>query len=318
MNYSCIQGWSTPGGGNINTDPMFVNPAGEDYMYGTLDDNLRLLAGSPCIDAGDSTAVPVDITTDLDGMPRFYDDPFTVDTGVPGDPCCCVDMGAYEFSGVVHFADANLKVAVEEALGVIDPTSVDMLALEYLDASNKGIADLTGLEYALNLITLKLNSNSIVDITPLGGLIKLETLYLYGNDIVDITAVSDLENLSYLHLSYNEIAAIPDLSNLTKLEKLYLHHNKISDICPLAIPELTEFRSLTLYDNELLSYESYATCIPQIEDNNPHLTSFKYDPNCQNNLAGDANDDCIIDIEDFAIMASEWLVCDYIYQELCP
>jgi len=325
VKYSCIQGWSSVGAGNINTDPMFVNPAGEDWMYGTLDDNLRLLSGSPCIDAGDSTAVPVDITIDLDGMPRFYDDPFTVDTGVPGDPCVCVDMGAYEFGegdGPVYFADANLKAAVEDALGVTDPTAVDMLALESLDASKRGIADLTGLEYAINLVTLMLNNNSIVDISPLGGLIKLETLYLYGNDIVDISAVSDLENLSYLHLSYNEIEVISDpdfnLSKLTKLERLYLHHNEIRDICPLAIPELTEFRTLTLYDNELLSYDSYATCIPQIEENNLYLTSFIYDPNCRNDLASDANNDCIIDIEDFAIMASEWLVCDYIYQELCP
>ena len=322
MSYSCVQGWSSPGGGNINTDPMFVDPDGPDWMLGTLDDDLRLAAGSPCIDAGDSTVLPAEITTDLDGNPRFYDDPFTVDTGVPGgDPCCCVDMGAYEFTGEggpVYFADANLKAAVEEALGVTDPTAEDMLALEYLDASKRGIENLTGLEYATNLITLKLDNNSIVDITPLGGLTKLETLSIYGNDIVDIIAVSDLENLSYLHLSYNEIEVIPDLSKLTKLEKLYLSHNKISDICPLAIPELTEFRYLTLSDNELLTYDSYATCIPQIEENNPGLISFIYDPNCRNDLASDANNDCIIDLEDFAIMASEWLVCDYFYQELCP
>lgn len=322
VSYSCILGYDTLlGEGNINTDPMFVDPDGPDWMYGTLDDNLRLAAGSPCIDAGDSTAVPVDITTDLDGNPRFYDDPFTVDTGVPGDPCVCVDMGAYEFTGEggpVYFADANLKTTVEEALGVTDPTAEDMLALESLDASYRGIIDLTGLEYATNLITLKLNNNMIVDITPLGGLEKLETLFIYTNDIVDMSAVSDMENMTYLHICYNEIEVIPDLSKLTKLGRLYLHRNNISDVCPLAIPELTVFTHLTLYDNDPLSYDSYATCIPQIEENNPGLIVFSYDPNCQNNLASDANDDCIINIEDFAIMASEWLVCDYFYQELCP
>jgi hypothetical protein len=57
----------------------------------------RLLPGSPCIDAGDNGAVPKGVDTDLDGNPRFVDDPDTADTGF-GDPPL-VDMGAYEFQG---------------------------------------------------------------------------------------------------------------------------------------------------------------------------------------------------------------------------
>jgi parallel beta-helix repeat protein len=72
--------------GNINADPMFVDPDNGDF---------RLSPGSPCIDAGDNTVVPDGITTDLDGNPRFVDDPDTEDTG-DGDPPI-VDMGAYEF-----------------------------------------------------------------------------------------------------------------------------------------------------------------------------------------------------------------------------
>jgi len=74
------------GEGNIDADPLFVDPAEGDY---------RIAAGSPCIDAGDNTAVPPEITTDLDGNPRFINDPCTQDTGF-GDPPI-VDMGAYEF-----------------------------------------------------------------------------------------------------------------------------------------------------------------------------------------------------------------------------
>ncbi len=76
--YSNVQG-GYPGIGNIDADPLFVAPGNGNY---------RLQAGSPCIDAGDNTAVPSDITTDLDGLPRF------VDTGLGQ---CPVDMGAYEF-----------------------------------------------------------------------------------------------------------------------------------------------------------------------------------------------------------------------------
>ena len=65
---------------------MFVNPGSGDY---------RLMAGSPCIDVADSSAVPKGITIDLDGNPRFIEDPKTPDTGLA--PCPIVDIGAYEF-----------------------------------------------------------------------------------------------------------------------------------------------------------------------------------------------------------------------------
>ncbi len=71
------------GTGNIATDPGFVSAAGGDYHFA---------GGSPCIDAGSNPAVPARLTTDLDGNPRFTDDPCTVDTGL-GDPPV-VDMGS--------------------------------------------------------------------------------------------------------------------------------------------------------------------------------------------------------------------------------
>ena len=99
VEYSCIQDWPTPGvNGNIDADPLFVDPDGPDDTVGTTDDDLHLSAGSPCIDAGDNTAVPPGITTDLDGNPRFANDPDTPDTGNGVPPI--VDLGAYEVEGV--------------------------------------------------------------------------------------------------------------------------------------------------------------------------------------------------------------------------
>ena len=87
--------WGT---GNIGDDPMFVDADGPDDTFGTEDDNLHLLPGlpgSPCIDAGNNAAVPSGITTDLDGGMRFFNDPYTPDTGNGTPPI--VDMGAYEY-----------------------------------------------------------------------------------------------------------------------------------------------------------------------------------------------------------------------------
>ena len=95
INYSCIQGWTGAlgGTGNIDADPLFVDPRGLDDIPGTQDDNLRLLSDSPCIGAGDNSAVPAGISTDLDGNARIVDN---------------VDMGAYEFQGThLIYVDAD-------------------------------------------------------------------------------------------------------------------------------------------------------------------------------------------------------------------
>jgi hypothetical protein len=73
VTYSDIQGgWGGAGDNNIDDDPLFVNAANND---------LRLRACSPCVDAGNNNAVPVDVNTDLAGNPRFMDDADVADTG---------------------------------------------------------------------------------------------------------------------------------------------------------------------------------------------------------------------------------------------
>jgi hypothetical protein len=98
VSHSIIEGgW--PGEGNINQDPLFVNPGNGDFSLQT---------GSPCIDAGDNDGVPPDTADldndgditeptplDLNGTARFADDLATVDTGNGTPPI--VDMGAFEY-----------------------------------------------------------------------------------------------------------------------------------------------------------------------------------------------------------------------------
>lgn len=96
-------GWDGYGEANITGDALFVDADSGDY---------RLSALSPCIDAADNLKVPDDITTDLDGNPRFIDDPCTPDTGFGIAPV--VDMGAYEFQAVNDCpADVNCDRTVD-------------------------------------------------------------------------------------------------------------------------------------------------------------------------------------------------------------
>lgn len=84
VTYSNVQG-ITSGTGNINLDPSFADAGNGDYS---------LSAASPCIDAGNNASVPAGVTTDLNGDPRFVDEPSVPDTG--GGTAPIVDMGAYE------------------------------------------------------------------------------------------------------------------------------------------------------------------------------------------------------------------------------
>jgi predicted outer membrane repeat protein len=108
VDYCDIEGWTggLGGVGNLGADPLFVDADGSDDIPGTPDDDLRLLPGSPCFDAGDSEALPADradldgdgntvepIPHDLGGNPRAVNTLAAPDFGRGTPP---VDIGAYE------------------------------------------------------------------------------------------------------------------------------------------------------------------------------------------------------------------------------
>jgi len=120
----------------------------------------------------------------------------------------------------VFFENPLLEIAVEGTLGISDPTPSDMLRLTDLDAGDRRVLYLTGLEYATNLSQLLLRRNKISGLYPLSQLVNLVELDLSQNLISDISPLSDLTNLSRLEVNYNEISDISALSNLTSLSSL--------------------------------------------------------------------------------------------------
>lgn len=97
--YSCIQNMLIGGQGEdppdpekfphcVDIDPLFVDRTNGDFHLGSA---------SPATDAGDNLFVPQGLLTDLDGLPRFADDPLVADTGRGTPPI--VDMGPLERQG---------------------------------------------------------------------------------------------------------------------------------------------------------------------------------------------------------------------------
>ena len=153
----------------------------------------------------------------------------------------------------VHWMpDANLRQAVREQLKLpvdIPLTQLEMKRLTGLEAYNRQITDLSGLEHATNLTWANLGGNEIHNVNVLSGLVNLRVLYIWGTPLTDITPLAKLTQMEVLHLARNQIADITPLANLVLLETLNLQNNRIVDISPLS--NLTRMKELVLSNNQI-------------------------------------------------------------------
>ena len=164
VSYSDIEGGFL-GQGNIDADPLFVDPDGPDGDWFSWEDNdYRLSPDSPCIDAADNRAVPPDTAdldgdgdvdehtpVDLDGNPRFVDDLLTDDTGVPHVPeyLEIVDMGAYEFQFCLGDLDADREIGLGDLATLLAHYETTDATYEDGDLDGDGDVDLADLALLL-------------------------------------------------------------------------------------------------------------------------------------------------------------------------
>ena len=172
-------------------------------------------------------------------------------------------------------ADPNLRAVIAEALGkdvddaLVSITADEMAALTVINAEDAGIKDLSGIEFATNLVHLNVRFNSITDISSIKGLNQLKELRLRGNKISDFSVLTELESLKELWISGEKITDFSSLAELTNLEGfgawgLYIddisslsgftklrwlelghNHKELSDISPLA--NIKGLKRLVLY-----------------------------------------------------------------------
>lgn len=151
----------------------------------------------------------------------------------------------------VKIPDASLERAVRQTLNKPKAplTRSDMGGLVELWAWVEGIQDLTGLEYASNLMALDLSFNEVKDLSPLAQLTQLQYLALWGNQVEDIAPLAGLEKLWLLDLDENKIKDLSPLKNLAQLRELYFSGNQVEDLSPLA--DLDQLEVVMLASNKV-------------------------------------------------------------------
>ena len=172
----------------------------------------------------------------------------------------------------VHIPDPNLRVALARMLGQHPDEPITVSQMEQFNnfgyeghikngvyvhgvtLSNKGITDLTGLEYAINIKELFVQQyleglNGISDLTPISGLTQLESLDFGGvfTNVSDLSPIANLTNLKHLGLGGAKISDLSPIANLTNIKHLHLGGNPITDLSPIA--NFTLLETITFDDS---------------------------------------------------------------------
>ncbi|WP_095209573.1 leucine-rich repeat domain-containing protein [Bacillus cereus] len=131
-------------------------------------------------------------------------------------------------------------------------TKEDLLKVKSLivvEAKNKGIQDVSGLEYMTNLENLKLEEVKLKNIKFISGLRQLKSLSITYGELEDIGPLAELEHIEFLTLRNNKISDLSPLSQMKKIKMLDLNSNYIKDIKPLFT--VKSLKTLTVANNQI-------------------------------------------------------------------
>ena len=246
-------------------------PAAQSTIPWQEDTGARGLAlvrrGSP-LSAAEAIAVSTATgEVELAAVPGLYQPQPDNPSAGPDDQQCVL---------AVALPDANLEAAIRNSLfpplQPLDPITCERaMGLTNLQADQRNIVSLEGLNGFPNLTRLLLFSNDISNLEPLSGLINLDNLQLFLNQVTDISplrrltrlenlllsdnplsnvdAVENMEQLRFLTLTRTQVEDLGPVAGLRRLERLFASDARISDISPLA--GLTSLEQLLLDGNQI-------------------------------------------------------------------
>ena len=157
----------------------------------------------------------------------------------------------------VSITDPQLRVAIYEALNIdagITLDHTDLTRLTRLNAHDRGVTSLSGLELAPYLEHLSIWGNPISDLAPIASLRKLKGLDAGNCRIGNLGPLSNLPHLEWVYLAGNQIVDVEPLATLPELKFINLNHNQIINVAPLAAcPRLS---TLHILNNPAIDYTS--------------------------------------------------------------
>jgi Leucine-rich repeat (LRR) protein len=158
--------------------------------------------------------------------------------------------------GTVTFDDSGLEKAVIASVSGkrMEENDAplyrkDLERITRLDASDRGIESIRGIEQLTNLRILDLSGNRFSSIGPLAELSALTELSLRNTEVQDIRPLSKLINLRVLDLRETNLSAggLVPLQGLTALEELNARESGIQDLDPIG--GLINLRYLNIHSN---------------------------------------------------------------------
>ncbi len=166
------------------------------------------------------------------------------------------------FAETVTVPDGSLRKVLQEILkrkGIEKETldSEDLETIHYLDGSNRGLTDLTGLERCTELQEARLNNNSIKDVSPLSACVKMRSLDVSANQVLSVAPLKTLTEIRYLNIENNSVKELSCVKSMPHLTALFASGNEISDVSPLK--GLIRLHSLYLANNKVSDLSVLAT-----------------------------------------------------------
>ncbi len=211
------------------------------------------------------------LTLVLTALAQLSTPPVQAEVSIPDAELAAVIRETLELpAGAAITVDAmrNLTELKTSLLGIADLTGLEhAVNLEVLDLWGTGVSDVSALENLTNLEWLYLGWTAVSDVSALENLTNLEWLRLGDTAVSDVSALENLTNLVELALSGTAVSDVSALENLTNLEVLWLSFTDVSDVSPLlglSLPGDWTGKGLTLWDC-LLSYASIHTHIPALQ-----------------------------------------------------
>ena len=138
-----------------------------------------------------------------------------------------------------------------------------------LKCVNRGIINISGIEYFNNISILGLDNNDIVNVTGIAGLTNLQEIHLNSNELEIVPSLSGFSSLMAFYANYNQLDNAPifpisikeiylgnnslsgtmDVSGLVEVSKLYVFENDIQEL--FGLQDLIALEELDAHTNEL-------------------------------------------------------------------